>query len=303
MKVIKISLIVIVLVVIVFFVARSLVKPDRVDKIRPSANSFVGRIQNEIKGIESKPDNAFCRDYYNEVAYHIDDSHKNSKLGASKLENDQWKDNLSKQLFAAYTDKFIRQAYYIFNGSDWNGNDLNFIRSEYHELQSYSMLERNGPIDKKFNEIKGIFSKYDEISAFITSCNSFSNSNEKLSDSYPVSEISQIISRASNYLDNKLGNSYLNNCIRLHNELRDIPKILFSAHVRYLDNMIKSWSEMFSNYSSQKAYADGLYRVIESRIDELDNDIYNVSDFDSEYSRLKQKWQADGTKAYDYFGK
>jgi hypothetical protein len=302
MKIVKISLVIIVVVAISFFVIQSLISTPTVGQTRPPANSFVAKIQNEIGAIESKPDNAFCKDYYNEVMYHIDDFYKNSKLGKTKLENDQWKENLSKQLYATYAGKFIRQAYFVFNHSDWDGNNLNFIRGEYPVLQNSPLLEKNGAIDKKFNEIKGIFSKYDEISAFISSCSGFSYSTEKLSDTYPLAEISQNISRASSYLDNKLGNAYLNNCTRLHSELKEIPKILFYAHVRYLDNMIKSWSNMFSNYSSQKAYADGLYRVIENKIDELDNDIYNVSDFDSEYSRLKEKWQADGTKAYNYFG-
>ncbi|HQJ40915.1 MAG TPA: 2-amino-4-hydroxy-6-hydroxymethyldihydropteridine diphosphokinase, partial [Exilispira sp.] len=63
--------------------------------------------------LQQKPDNKFCKEYYNEVAYHIDDYYKNSRLGKSTLENDQWKDNLSKLLYAAYTDKFFNQAVII----------------------------------------------------------------------------------------------------------------------------------------------------------------------------------------------
>ncbi|MBK8300413.1 MAG: hypothetical protein IPK90_08185 [Chitinophagaceae bacterium] len=169
MKAIKISLAVIVVAALAFFVIRSCVATDKVGEIKSSGNQSIDKIQQEIKALQQKPENKFCKDYYNEVAYHIDDYHKNNRLGKSTLENDQWKESLSKQLYAAYADKFIKQAYYIFNRSDWAGNDLSFIRKEYRALQSSPMLERDNPVDRRFNEIKMIFNKYDEIAGFISS--------------------------------------------------------------------------------------------------------------------------------------
>ena len=165
------------------------------------------------------------------------------------------------------------------------------------------MLERNSPIDRRFNEIKTIFDKYDEIMGFISSCQAFSFSETDLEMLFPVDDVRSKISNAKSYKNNHMENSYVNNCARLHNELKEIPQILFRAHVRYLDKMISHWSNYFSNYTSQKTYVNGLYSPLENKIDELDNDIYNVSDFSSEYSRLKNKWEADGTNAYNYFNK
>jgi hypothetical protein len=118
---------------------------------------------------------------------------------------------------------------------------------------------------------------------------------------FPYDDVKNKISAANIYRNNLLGNLYINNCPRLHNELKEIPQVLFRAHVRYLDKLISSWSNMFTNYNTQKAYVIGIYSPLENKIDEFDNEIYQVSEFSNEYSRLKNKWEADGTNAYNYF--
>ena len=301
MKAIKISLVVIVISTISFFVIRSLVSTDNVGDIQQSGNLFVDKIRLEIKGLQEKSENKFCNEYYTEVAYHIDDYHKNGKFGQNKLENDQWKENLSKQLYASYSDKFIKQTFNIFKRSDWLSADLIFIRKEYQVLLSSKMLERNSPIDRRFNEIKAILNKYDEISDFIKTCKNFTISQTGLDISFPIDEVKMRILTAVNYRNNRMGNPYVNNCTLLHNELKNIPQILFGAHVKYLDNIINTWSNMFANYNSQKSYVNGLYNPLANKIEELDSEIYKVDNFTYEYSRLKKNWEADATKAYGYF--
>ncbi len=301
MKTLKIGLFIIVVAAIVFFVIRSFIAVDKPPEIQLSGNAFIDKIQQEIKAIEAKPESKFCKDFYSEVAYHIDDYHKNNRLGKSKLENDQWKENLSKQLYAAYSDKFIKQAFYVFNRSDWSSIDLLFIRNEYVALQNSPMLERNSPIDRRFNEIQAIFKKYDEITSFISTCKSFSIPQTGLDIPFPLDDVKTKISTANSYRNNRLENSYVNNCTRLHDELKEIPQVLFRAHVGYLDKMISSWSNSFTDYNTQKAYVKGIYSLLENKIDELDNEIYQVSEFSNEYTRLKNKWETDGTNAYNYF--
>ncbi len=301
MKTIKISLAVIVLAAITFFVIRSFVTTEMVDEIKQSGNPFVDKIQQKIKALQQKPENKFCKEYYNEVAYQIDDFYKNSRLGKSKLENNQWKENLSKQLYAAYTQKFINQAFFVFNGSEWTNSDLQFISSECQILQRSPMLERNSPIDQKFNEILLILNKYDEITNFISSCKVFSFNHTEFEFQFPFNDIKNKISAANSYKNNRLGNSYVNNCNRLHSELKNIPQILFLSHVRYLNNMINFWSNQYRQYSTQKAYVSGIYIPVKRLIDELDNDIYNSSEFNIEYSRLESNWDRDAKNAYNYF--
>jgi hypothetical protein len=301
MKKLKISLSVFVVAAIAFFVIRSFITTDKVGEIQQTGNPFVDKIQQEIKALQTKPENKFCKEYYNEISYHIEDYHKNNRLDKNKFENNQWKETLSKQLYAAYTDKFIKQTYYVFNHSVWASSDLGFIRSEYQTLQNSPMLERNSPIDKKFNEIKLIIRKYDEITGYISNCRAFSFSQTGLEISFPHADVRNKISAANSFINNQLGNSYVNNCTRLKNELREIPQVLFRAHVRYLDNLINYWSNSFKNYNTQRAYVSDLYTPLRKKIDELDNDIYNVSVLSNEYSRLKNRWESDGKNAYDYF--
>jgi hypothetical protein len=301
MKTLKITLSIIVAATITLFVIRSFSPTAKPGEIQQNGNPFIDKIQQEIKAIQLIQENKLCNNCYTDVVYHLDDYHKNNRLGKSKLENDQWKDNLSKLLYAEYTDKFIKQAYFVFNHSEWEMSDLVFIRKEYQELQNSPILERNSPIDKKFNEIKVILNKYDEISGFTSSCKGFSFSKTDLDIPFPYDDVKNKISAANRYRNNRLDNSYVNNCSRLHNELNEIPKTLFRAHVRYLDNMINNWSNMFKEYNTQKAYANGIFNPVKKKINELDNEIYEVADFNLEFSRLKTKWENDGNNAYTYF--
>lgn len=299
MRTIKISLAVITVAAIVFFVARSFVTNEEVGEIRQSYNEFIGKIQQEIKALQLKPENKFCKDYYNEVTYHIDDYFKTGRFGKSQPENDQWKENLSKQLYAAYVDKFIKQAFYVFDRSDWEIRDLSFIRSEYRVLQSSPLLERYSPIDERFNEIKTIFDKYDEISAFISNCKGFTYFETKLDEQFPIDYVSTEISDAKSYLNNGLDNSYVNNCTRLRDELAKIPQVMFEVHTGYLDSMITYWTGSYIGYPSQKIYRENVWTPVDNKIDSLVNNIYNVSDLNWEHNHRKIEWAAEGAKAYD----
>ena len=263
-------------------------------------NQFTAKVEQEIEQLKAKPDSKFCKEFYKEIAYHIDDFYKQNRFGKNQSENDQWKENLEKNLYSAYADKFISQVFYVFRGSEWKSDDLNFIRSEYPTLQKSKFLERGSPVDKKFTEIKSILSKYDEIVGFISSCKGFGYSSTDLSARFPISDVQSKTQRAASLRNNRLENEFVNNCTRLHDGLKEIPQNLFRAHMRYLDNKINYWSSMYSNYNSQSDYSNNLYKPLKSEIELLDNDIYNVGNFDSEYNRLLQKWSADNTKAYNY---
>lgn len=300
MKALKISLAVIVVAAIgtgVFLGIQYIIDPPPPP---PAKNQFIAKIEQEIEQLKQKPDNKFCKDYYNEVAFHINDYYKQNRFGNNQSENDQLKENLSKNLYAAYADKFIKQAFYVFRGSEWKVDDLKFIRSEYQTLRKSSLLEKGSTVDKEFTKIQTIFDKYDEIVALISSCKGFAFSGTALSNRFPIADVQSKIARAADYRKNNLENGYVNNCIRLHDGLREIPQALFRAHVHYLDNKIDEWSEMYSNYNSHSDYVNNLNRPLKTEIDTLDNDIYNVSNFDSEYKRLSGKWSADNTKAYNY---
>lgn len=300
MKALKISLAAIVVFAIAFYTIWSLVAITKPKEISIPKNLFTDRIEKEIDALSKLPDSKFCNDFYKEVKYHIESYYSEKRLGKTSSENDQWKENLIKNLYSTYADKFINQTLYVFKGSEWKIEDLQFIRSEYQTIRKSKLLETGSPVDKKFTEIQTVFSKYDEIASFISTSKGFSYTASGLSDRFPISEVIGKILRMAAYQNNHLENEYVNNCTRLHTGLKEIPQTLFKAHVRYLENKVSQWSDLYSNYNSQSDYVNNLYKPLKNEIIALDNDNYNVANFDYEYKRLTDKWSADNTKAYTY---
>lgn len=300
MKAFKISLVVIIVLAIgvgILFWIQIAKKPE---KVKEPENQFTIKIEHEIEQLKAKSDNKFCKEFYEEVIYHINDFYEQNRFGSNQLVNDQWKENLEKNLYATYTDKFIKQAKTVFRGSEWKPNDLKFIQDEKNELKRSRLLIGGSPVDKDFTIIQKVLNKYNEIESFIKSCNNYDYSNTELSARFPIADVQSKISRTESLLNNSLENNFVNNCVRLHNELKEIPNTLFKIHVWYLDNKINNWSGLYSNFNSQSDYSNNLYIPLKAEIEALDNNIYNVSNYESEYNRLLQKWSADNTKAYNF---
>lgn len=310
MKAIKIGLAIVVIGMIGFFVIKSLGSTNEVEEILPPKNAFVERIQNKIDSIKAQPDNEFNKSIYNDITYLIDDHYKPhppqypyGRLGDTQWENDQQKKNLSRNLYAAYANKFLEQALYVFKNKEWSPADLAFIRTEYKELQDSPYLESGNSMNSRFGEIKRVFDKYDEINYFISSCNNLSYPRvPSLTDNFPIEEVRSKLDRVKAYRNKKLENSYLNNCKRLHSELNAIPQILFRKHVNYLDNKINSWTGMYGGYNSQKAYTENIYMPLKNEIDLLYNELYEIPDSPkNNFNRLMGKLEEDSSNAYDYF--
>jgi hypothetical protein len=301
MKALKISLAVIVAVAIgagIFFWIQNL---EDKGTVKAPENQFTRKIEQEIDQLKAKPDTEFCYDFYKEVTYHINDFYKQKRFGNNQSENDQWKENLEKNLYSAYAEKFIAQAFVIFRGSEWKSEDLKFIRSEEKTLRESNLLESGSPVAQKFKQIQIIFNKYNEITVFISSCKSFGYSGTTLSDRFPIADVKSKILRATTLRNNRLDNEFVNNCTRLHDGLKEIPQSLFRTHVSYLDSKITYWSEMYSNYNSQKEYKELLFDKLKAEVDILNDNTYNVGNLRSEYNRLINKLNADSQRAYDYF--
>ena len=309
MKTLKITLSIIVVAVIVFLALWWWIKFKERPPISLPQNPFTERIKQEIASLGDLPDSKFCKDAYIYITYLINDFHKPhppqypyGRLGNSQMENDQRKEYLTKELYSAYTEKFIKQAFYVFRNSEWSFADLRFIRSEYQTLRGSTYLESGSPVDKNFSDIHNIFKKYDEITDHISTCRSFSFTNYSLLARFPVDDIQNKITQTNTYLNKGLG-EYVNNCTRLHNELKEIPQALFVAHVRYLDNKIREWSDMYMRpfHTSFNDYNNNLGQPTQSEIDALNREMYNVDNFDTEKQRLQNKWNADKQAAYEHW--
>ena len=300
MKTLKITIITILVVGIFGAIIFGIQVTQTPAEVKAAENQFTAKIEQEIELLKTKPDNKFCGNFYNEIAFDINDFYNQGRFGKNQLENDEWKENLEKNLYAAYAEKFIKQATTVFHGSDWTSENLNFIQSEINKLKKSSLLIPGSPVDKDFSTIQATLNKYHEIESFILFCKSFNFLETDLSARFPLDDVQSKIFLATSLLKNNLENELVNNCTKLHNGLKEIPQYLFSAQVDYLEHKINNWSGLYSNYNSQSDYSNNLYKPLKAEIEALDNDIYNVSNFDSEYNRLLQKWSDDNTKAYKH---
>jgi len=283
------------------------------DKVKPIAlptNQFTAKIEQEIEQLKAKPDNKFCKDFYENITSEINIFYNQKKFGEKidiygkrsidSLANNQWNEDLEKSLYSAYAEKFIKQVRIIFRGSEWKPEDLNFIQAEKNELKKSNLLVAGSPVDKEFTTIQTALNKYNEIVSFISSCKSFGYSGTALSDRFPIENVRKKLNKVANLRNNRLGNEFVNNCTRLHDGLKEIPQILFNKHVWYLNNKIDYWSNMWCNYNSHRAYSLNLNMPLKNEIDDLGNStIYSGVNIDTQYNFLLQKWSRDNQNAYN----
>ena len=307
MKVLKISLVVIVVAAIVFIAILSTRDgPKPVGQISMPDNQFTKRIEVKIDSLSHMPVNEFCKDLFFEITSEIDSYYKGNRLGFNpktqnydSLANEMRNSNYTSLLYVVYSEKFISQAFYVFTGSEWNVEDLNFIRREYQALKRFDLFIIGSTVDNKFTEIQTIFRRYDEINSFITSCKNFTFLSTGLSSRFPIDDVKGKLSQARIYQNNQ---GYVNNCKRMQESLREIPQILLTAHERYFENKINFWSNKFGPpFNSQADYVNNLYNPLRDEIATFSNSIYNVANFDSKYLKLKQRWSDDNNDAYRYW--
>lgn len=303
MKAIKTTLVITVIVLISIGTKMWISDTGEIGKIILPQNPFTEKIEQEIELLKSKPDHTFCKEYYTEVNFHINDFYKQNRFGNTTSENDQWKENFDKSLYTTYTEKFIKQAFYVFQRSEWEIEKLKFIQKEVELLSKSSLLEKGSDVSKKFAKIELILNKYYEVVNIIAQNQKFSYTSTGLLDNFPIEEIKKRIADITLLKSNHLGNEYVNNCKCLHEQLKTIPHSLFRAHVRYLDQKIDKWSDFYRTSNSQIDYANTLYKPIRSEIDQLEDNIYQIEShsLSLEYNRLKKKWENDGDNAYRYF--
>ena len=302
MKKVKITLAVIVVAVIIVAAVTGYIIGPKVPPIDKPKNQFRIKIDEKIDLLKKMPESSFCQESYIEIKYYIEDDYTNNRLGKTQSENDELKVILSSNLYVAYSLKFIDQAFYIFNDSQWDSKKLNFIRTEYQALQKNGLHEKNTKTEKDLNEIKNILAKYNEIKDFINSCKAFKFSNYELNSDFGT-YVEKYISRSKEYLENNLENNYVKNCARLKTDLSEVPMILFKAHVNYLDNKINNCIGKYNNYSSLAEYNNNLYTIIDNEIGKFKNESYytGISIQYTEYEKLNNKLKLESNAAYKHF--
>jgi hypothetical protein len=295
MRKIKIGLTIIAISIISFIAWQSYMDtPPPPPPPPPPKNQLIKGIEHDIDSVKTLPESRFCDVFFREINARIENWHAEGRLGDNPSDNDQWKENLSRDLYTVYADKFTNQTLYVFRGHEWAINYLNFIRLESRTLIASKRLAP-GPVREKFGEIQTVFNKYDEIVGFVSSCKNFYYSAPD-----DILAVKSKISRTEAYRNNHLENEYVNNCTRLHNQLNEVPQALFEAHVRYLDSQIKNSLGKYSEYESQGEYVAKFHKPFLDEIKALDNEIYKVDNFNSEYRRLTNKWNNELEVSFDH---
>jgi len=305
MKSLKISLIAIVVLAIITLIFSWIQDQGDPTKFKASENLFTREIEQNIDSLKVKPDNSFCEDYYNYINDKINQFYQPNppqypfgRYGKTQIENNQWKDDLERNLYAAYAEKYIKQTKSVFLGSLWKSEDLKFIQSEKNALIKSKFLDSGGPVYKDYMSIQRVLDKYNEIVNYIASSLSFNYQETNLEVGFPIAEIRNRITRVLNLQNDSLENKYVNNCIHLHLDLNEIPNVLFKKHILYLDNKMNFWLDKYTNYNNYNDYVKDIIEPISYELDSLDNGIYQATNFDSEYNRLKGKLEGANTKAY-----
>lgn len=103
MKKIKISLIVIVVLAIYmefFFLVQSIKPPE---EVKTHENPFTIKIEEEItRELKARPDNQFCKDFYNQITFNINQFYTENRFDSNPSQNIQTKENLKKTLCCIY---------------------------------------------------------------------------------------------------------------------------------------------------------------------------------------------------------
>lgn len=274
MKALKITLITVVVVAIValsiFWIFKRITPPSP----PLQTNIFTEEINTLIDdSLSNMPAGVFCHDLYKSIHDRTNNYYRDTMFSNNVTDNERWRDNLQEKLYETYVVKFIEQANHLFARNIWDKKDRNFIAAEGSTLAASPYLEQGSEIALRLDTIDKAIKKYNEIDNFIDDCNGFAFSDYSLNADYP--SMSDKINRAESYLSN-MGNSYVNHCTSLKDNLRGIAETLFRKHADYINNKIALHGNTYRQYSTRSEYIREVYDPLSSQIESFaSNSTYN----------------------------
>lgn len=299
MKALKITLAIIAFIGIGVFVIFNYTQTTNIDDVDTPNNQFTDRIEKEISDIKHRPNMQFCMYNYKLVKYYINEFASINGFGSDLKDengNSENKKYLFNKLYDTYADKFISQANYVFSGSTWPTNDLDFIKKEAKSLQT-----ENSKVDRDFSElIKTVDAYYSEV-AFIKKCNSFSYNNTNWNEHFPINTAQEYISKSKSRLSS-LG--VVKNSEIVKNGLSNIPKKVFDAHVNYLEKKLNKWLNYYMHFETLEGYKELLYNKLEAEINQLDSTMNHAglnASSQKKKTSLLNRLEEDYIKAEKYF--
>lgn len=263
MKAVKILLVILVVAGLGYLAVSFLgPEPEPVDNIDGIIfeNKYVADIEKKIEILRNKPESEFCVDYYEEVVNNINYCYEQRRFDKKdKNHNASIAERERQRLFTAYISLFVKQSYYVFNGSEWNVDKIKAIKKMTADMKKSKFMERGADADLSLDSINFILKKYDVVTSFYYKCYNFGYKYYALDSLYPVKTVQYMLEKAKDYETNGFGNEYVNNCKRLKQQISEVPQIMFKKHYKYYNNKIDSLCVNFANYDDLRHYLDNLY--------------------------------------------
>jgi hypothetical protein len=260
-------------------------------------------IKREISSLQNLSSERISTLSFETIQNKIDENHKAKLFSQKESDNDNYKINLSKDLFSAYALHFVEYCRKKFKSGTCLDSDFRQIQSEASKLSRSTFLEKGAELDVELKTIQTTVSKYFEIRNFINSCNNYSFIYYGMDIIYPIDEDFVKVYRARAYIDKKMENVSLNNCTNLKKLLSEVPTNLFNAHFEYLNNKIRKNLDRFNEFKFQSEYSNNIYSPLKRQIDLLYADTYGMreEDIDFKYQQLEILLNTDNKKAIEYF--
>ncbi len=318
MKKIKFLLLISVIGTLSYFIYSWYFDPKRIVEITPPKNTYTEEIQKRINVLSSLPATSFSKLEYEKIRSSIYLFYKDGSLGIKPVKegkiwknipdgnaNNLWNEILSKNLYAAYTNKFINQANHVLNGTVWRVQDISFIRNELRELKKSKYLASDGIDAQNLNSISNVINEYYQINNFISMCSNYTYTNFEIDENFP--DLSDLINKSHNYLVKGFNNDQLNNCTRIKLGLKSIPNKLFSKHISYFKSKIDNQASRYIDYEpkiqNQPIYRKEIYNKLKNQINEMTSDFYGTdqSEFDQEIINLNNQLKNYAKWSDNYF--
>lgn len=297
MKIIKV-IIAVFAVGILIFIGLSLYKklvPPQPSPTPP--NSFVKEINAKISNLGSKPSTAFCVESYRAIKLDIDGYALAGKI--DKL----WKENLLKNLEFTYTPLFVKQTYYVFNGTSWESAKIAVISIELRRLMSSIYLDNK--LDLK--QIQSVLNEYNKVNSFLNKAHAFARdvSVSSFKDQFDTSSATTLVVESKKLSKEK---GYVRNCKRFNVELASISKMMYDKHLNFLKSKVTFCTGKFNTLESYLTYNEIIYKPIFQEFETFKDTAFSyysvsITDSQQDISSLITLISNDGWSARAYFSK
>lgn len=286
MKAIKISLTILVVGLIGYFVYQSIENKggpsDRGDVALPE-NVYTQRINREIDSLKTFSDTIFAKHYYSDVLNRIDLFHKSEKLNKDNAEfNDKHKEQLSKSLLSAYIKQFNKYAIYQFNQDGWSSAELSLNRNEINAIKRSPILSEGNEVETELKTPIEVIEKYDEINSFISTTYSVSGNINDINNGISLNDVKSKVHKARQYLSNDLDNKYVNKNTDLKHRLNQVPNNILSAQLSFFNKKVDKHGPTYKDFPNSKAFTDKVYKPISKQL-------YDTRNFSKDNLGLSKK--------------